>query len=51
MVAIAGPGLGLPCFAGPLVGVAFGTVCGPSDCSPVANSLDYFSCCRYRWQD
>ncbi|CAG7877092.1 unnamed protein product [Brassica rapa] len=25
--------------------------CGPSDCSPVANSLDYFSCCRYRWQD
>ncbi|KAH0879175.1 hypothetical protein HID58_066569 [Brassica napus] len=25
-VAIAGPGLGLPCFAGPLVGVAFGTV-------------------------
>ena len=44
-------GLGLPCFAGPLVGVACETVCGPWDCSPVANSLDYFSCCRYRWQD
>ncbi|KAH0939761.1 LOW QUALITY PROTEIN: hypothetical protein HID58_007222, partial [Brassica napus] len=29
-----------PCFACSTVGVALGTVCGPSDCSPAVTSLD-----------
>ncbi|KAH0864283.1 hypothetical protein HID58_081494, partial [Brassica napus] len=47
---MAGPRLGQPCFACPPVAVAFGTVCGPSDCSPVANSTDLLSCYRFRYQ-
>ncbi|KAF3587272.1 hypothetical protein F2Q69_00028118 [Brassica cretica] len=48
---IAGPGPSQPCFAYPPVAVAFGTVRGASDCSPVANPYDLFSCCRFRYQD
>ncbi|CAF2024364.1 unnamed protein product [Brassica napus] len=48
MVVVAGPGLGHSCFACPLFDVAFGTVRGASDCSPVVYSTDPFSCYRFR---
>ncbi|KAL0665308.1 hypothetical protein Bca4012_102146 [Brassica carinata] len=51
MDVIAGPGPSQPCFAYLPLAVAFGTVCGASDCSPVANPYDLFSCCRFRYQD
>ncbi|CAF2017103.1 unnamed protein product [Brassica oleracea var. botrytis] len=44
---MAGPGLSQPCFACPPFGVAFGKVCGASDCSPVVNSNDRLSCYRF----
>ncbi|CAN6897756.1 unnamed protein product [Brassica oleracea] len=44
---MAGPGLSQPCFACPPFGVAFGMVCGASDCSPVVNSNDRLSCYRF----
>ncbi|CAF2298754.1 unnamed protein product, partial [Brassica napus] len=44
---VAGPGLSQPCFACPLFGVAFGTVCGASDRSPVVNSNDCLACYRF----
>lgn len=34
----------------PHVAVAFGTVCSASDCSSVVNSIDLFSCYRFRYQ-
>ncbi|KAF3549554.1 hypothetical protein DY000_02002492 [Brassica cretica] len=47
LVVMAGPGLSQPCFACPPFGVAFGTVCGASDRSPVVNSNDRLSCYRF----
>ncbi|CAF1711768.1 BnaC03g67310D [Brassica napus] len=47
---IAGPRPGQPCFACPHVAAAFGTVCGASDCSPIVNSIDLFSCYRFWYQ-
>ncbi|CAN6872744.1 unnamed protein product [Brassica oleracea] len=35
---MAGPGRGQPCFAYSTVQIAFGTVCGPSGCSPAVFS-------------